>query len=124
MKRLIAPLLIAASGIASAQGPARHDIVAQCPGVAGQLSEQLASLKTEVDIEGTVRVQLVVGADGLQRIESLEGPRRYQSRVRNTLQSLDCRSSTAAPQRYVLNIRFGDETVAPATQFAAASKPR
>jgi hypothetical protein len=123
MKRFMTTLLIAAAaGGAIAQGPARHDIVAQCPGVAAQLSEQLASLKNEVGTEGTVRVQLVVGADGLQRIESLEGPRRYQSRVRSTLQSLDCRSS-AAPQRYVLNIRFGDE-IAPATQLAAASKPR
>jgi hypothetical protein len=125
MKRfLLATLLGASSLVASAQGPARHDIVAQCPAIAEQLSEQLASLKNEVGAEGTVRVQLLVDSQGLQRIESLEGPRRYQGRVRSTLQSLDCRSNTAAPQRYVLNIRFGDETVVPATQLAAASKPR
>jgi hypothetical protein len=120
MKRFLiaASLLTAAS--AFAQGPARHDIVAQCPAVAEQLPEQLASAKNELGIEGTVRVQLVVDADGLRRIESIEGPRRYQARVRSALQGLDCRATTA--QRYVLNIRFGDEAVA--TQLAAATDPR
>lgn len=120
MNRLLIAALALLAGNAFAQGPARHDIVAQCPGLAEQLPEQLASAKNEIDIEGTVRVQLVVDAKGLQRIEAIEGPRRYQARVRSSLQGLDCRSST--PQRYVLNIRFGDEPAA--SQLAAAAKPR
>jgi|GEM_PF-2684054 len=117
---IAATLSLLAAGHALAQGPARYDIVAQCPGVAQQLPEQLASLKNEVGTEGTVRVLLVVGADGVQRIESIEGPRRYQSRVRSSLQGLDCRSDE--PRRYVLNIRFGDEPVS--SHYAADSKPR
>lgn len=120
MKRfLIAATLLAASS-AFAQGPARHDIVAQCPAIAEQLAEQLASAKNELGIEGLVRVQLVVDADGLRRIESIEGPRRYQARVRSALLGLDCR--TAGAQRHVLNIRFGDEPVA--TRLAATSDSR
>lgn len=123
MKRLhrttVALVGLAAASAALAQGPARHDIVAQCPALAEQLPEQLASAKREIDLEGTVRVQLVVDAQGLQRIESIEGQRRYQARVRSSLQGLPCRS--AEPQRYVLNIRFGDAPVA--SQLAAASAP-
>jgi hypothetical protein len=91
---------------AMAQGPARDDILAQCPQLAEQLPEQLASIKQQVGTAGTVRVQLVLGADGVQRIESIEGPRAYRSRVKSALLGADCRSSTL--QRQVLNIRFED----------------
>lgn len=116
MSRLLPLLaLLAALGSAQAQGPARYDILSQCPALAEQLPERLASAKTEIDREGVVRVQLVVDAKGLQRIESIDGPRRYQSRVRTALQGLDCR--TAEPQRHVLNLDFNEQ--APSRQLAA-----
>ena len=80
---------------AMAQGPARADILAQCPQLAEQLPEQLASIKQQVGTAGTMRVQLVQGADGVQRIESIEGPRAYRSRVKSALLGADCRSSAA-----------------------------
>lgn len=114
-------LLIAASLVTApvfAQGPARYDILAQCPALAEQLPDLLAAAKNEFGRDGTVRVQLVVDDKGLQRIESISGPRSYQSRVRVALQGLDCKPATA--QRYVLNIRFEDSFVPSATQLASA----
>lgn len=111
---------LAASAPSFAQGPARYDILAQCPRLAEQLPEQLAGAKNEIGRQGTVRVQLVVDEGGLQRIESIDGPRAYRSRVRLALQGLDCKP--AAPQRYVLNIRFEDGFVPMTTQIAAAPK--
>ncbi len=100
---------------ATAQGPARHDILRQCPQLTEQLPERLAAAKNEIEVDALVRVQLVVGRDGLQRIESIEGPPRYRSRVRIALQGLDCRPAEA--QRHVLNLQFGDAT--PSLGFAA-----
>jgi hypothetical protein len=114
---LFAAALIATAPV-FAQGPARYDILAQCPALAEQLPEQLASAKQEVGRAGSVRVQLVVDAEGLRRIESIDGPRAYQSRVRVALQGLDCRP--AVPQRYVLNIRFDDDLTPSSPQLAAA----
>jgi hypothetical protein len=114
----LAAALLAAP--AFAQGPARYDILAACPQLAEQLPEQLASAKTEYGREGTVRVQLVLDERGLQRIEQIDGPRRYQSRVRSALQGIECKP--AVPQRYVLNIRFDDGFV-PSTTTQLASAP-
>ena len=75
-------------------------------------------MKNQVGRQGTVRVQLVVDEKGLQRIESIDGPRSYQSRVRVALQGLDCKPAEA--QRYVLNIRFEDGFVPMTTQLASA----
>ena len=113
-----ASLAAVAAAPAFAQGPARYDILAQCPALAEQLPEHLASIKNEVGREGTVRVQLVADEKGLQRIESISGPRSYQSRVRVALQGLDCKLAVA--QRYVLNIRFEDGFVPTTTQLASA----
>lgn len=114
-------LLSTATSLALAQAPARHDILAACPQLAEQLPEQLASVKNELGREGTVRVQLILDARGLQRIESISGPRSYLPRVRSALQGLDCKPAEA--QRFVLNIRFGEEGLPSARQFAAATAP-
>lgn len=120
MKRFLflASLSLLAAGPVLAQGPARYDILANCPALAEQLPERLASAKNELGREGTVQVQLVVDAQGLQRIESIAGPRAYQTRVRTALQGLDCKPASA--QRYVLNIRFEDGFAPMTTQLATA----
>lgn len=98
--------LIAWLMIGSAQAQTRHDILAQCPALADQLPELLATAQRDNRLDADVRVELLLQAAEAPRIESIDGPRRYRSPVRIALQGLDCRS--AAPQRQLLTIRFRD----------------
>lgn len=120
------PLLLIAALLslgARAEPAPRQDLLAQCPALAEQLPELLASAKQAVGPDAEVKVLLHLGADGVQRVEAVSGPRQYQARVRSALQGLDCRSAT--PQRQLLTIRFQDpRTEATSTRLAAASAPR
>lgn len=106
---LLALCLLALAGSAQAQGPARHDLLAQCPQLAEQLQESLASARQLVDRDGAVQVQMVINERGLLHIESIEGTNRYLGPVRRALRGLECRS--ALPQRQMLTIRFEDPSV-------------
>lgn len=108
------PLLIALLLCGATQAQPRHDILSQCPALAEQLPEMLATAQRELGEDADVQAVLLLRPDGAPRIESLSGPRRHQTRVRIALQGLECRS--AAPQRQLLTIRFRDPlSTAPAT---------
>ncbi|MFO1250161.1 MAG: hypothetical protein U1E77_03215 [Inhella sp.] len=117
---LIASLLSLA---AHAEPAPRQDLLAQCPALAEQIPELLATAKQELGTEAEVRVLLHLDGRGVQQVEAVSGPRRYLSRVRTALQGQDCRSAT--PQRQLLTIRFQEPRAeAPHTRLAAASTPR
>lgn len=120
------PLLIATllcSLNAQAQTAPRQDLRAQCPALAEQIPELLASAKQTIGREAEVQVLLHLDGQGVQRVEAVAGPRPYLSRVRSALQGQDCRSGT--PQRQLLTIRFLDQGALSApTRVAAVSTPR
>jgi len=120
------PLLLIATLLSlgtQAEPALRQDLLAQCPALAEQIPELLASAKQELGTEAEVQVLLHLDGQGVQQVESVAGPRRYLSRVRTALQGQDCRSAT--PQRQLLTIRFQDpRAAAPSSRFAAASAPR
>ena len=81
---------------------------AVCPQLAQELPELLASAMPGVGPDAEVQASFDVDEQGVVRSISLEGTRRYQSRVRTALESLECTGGT--PQRYVLKIRFAAPT--------------
>ena len=114
MKALLPLLLLAAVPAFAAPAPP-----AVCPEVAAQLTEYLASAKQRIGVDGEVRVEFDVDAQGRPQLVALQGKRRYQAPVRIALDSLDCQAGT--PQRYILNIRFADPVPMMAASAASAT---
>ena len=93
---------------AMAQGPARDDILAQCPQLAEQLPEQLASIKQQVGTAGTVREALAKFPDAviavwipqIQRLEAAELPQRLINAMKGVAKKgwLHAQLTVAAPQ--------------------------
>lgn len=106
---LLAAALLSSLGAQAQAQPLRHDLLAQCPQLAAELPELLASAKQQVQRDAVVRAQLRIDADGRLHIESLQGDRQYLGAVRRALQDTNCGAPLAAgAQRQVLNIRFED----------------
>lgn len=105
MKPLL-PLLLLSLAPAAFAAPPAQATAASCPEAGEQLTEYLASARQRIRLDGEVRVEFDVDADGRARLVALDGTRSYRTPVRIALQSLDCQRG--APQRYVLNIRFAD----------------
>jgi hypothetical protein len=121
---LMAALLSSLAAQAQSNEEPRRDILAQGPALAEDLPEALASLQQALGDDAEVQVLLQLDAGGLRQIESVQGSRRYLSRVRSALNGLDCR--TATPQRQLLTIRFQDPQTprAPMNRLAAGSAPQ
>ncbi|HEY4079760.1 MAG TPA: hypothetical protein VGM81_03620 [Burkholderiaceae bacterium] len=124
MQKTFALATLTALALALCATPTFAD-AAVCPQLAQDLPELLASAMPGVGPDGEVRASFDVDARGVVRSISLEGTRRYQSRVRTALESLECTGGT--PQRYVLKIRFAAPTPSMTRASAATStdsKPR
>ncbi len=126
MSRFLTSLAFSLAAFAAqAQELPRTDLLAQCPQLADELPELLASAKQRIQQDGDVRAELSIDAKGQGALESIDGPRAYRSATRIALSGLQCPG--AASQRYVLNILFDDSPAAVArsaqTRFALV-KPR
>ncbi len=110
-------LFVAASQAQAQTAPLRGDILAQCPALAQELPELLASTKQAVDRHGSVQLALRIGDQGQLAVEHVAGTPAYRSATRQAVEGLRCPAAPA--QRYSLTVRFADEAPAPATAPAA-----